>query len=87
KSKKSSVLGMPGGEIPLSSKEVAPPLVSLSPGTFLKELEVVHRESSILISLIKDGMDNGKAASLASLNNWLAVKDSTPANSLALQQG
>ncbi|KAH9295700.1 hypothetical protein KI387_039288 [Taxus chinensis] len=87
KSKKSSVLGMPGGEILLSSEEVVPPLVSLSLGTLLKESEPVHRDSGILISLIKDGMDNGQAASLASLNSWLAVKDSTPDSSLALQQG
>ncbi|KAH9330848.1 hypothetical protein KI387_002956, partial [Taxus chinensis] len=62
----------------LEESEMASPLVGdISPLSLLKEIEEVHKNFGELISLIKEGFDQGKAASLNSLQSWLLDKVET----------
>ncbi|KAH9315696.1 hypothetical protein KI387_024323, partial [Taxus chinensis] len=59
----------------LVESDMVPPLGGdLSPLSLLKEIEEVHKNSGELISLIKEGIDQGQAVSLNSLQSWLSDK-------------
>ncbi|KAH9317947.1 hypothetical protein KI387_019716, partial [Taxus chinensis] len=57
---------------------------SITPGTVLKDIEGIQRESSFLTSKIKEGMSLGKANSMRDLDDWISQSRNVEALGIAV---